>query len=784
MMRSKNNIIVAIALFVVKCAVANVVTNSFIIAQGNGVSVSQDGSIIHDKRANDDITVRARSGWLVNGRDSVSLSASRGGMLKVMSRLGEDEEHVHVYPSETNDVHSSDIILGVLPKRDNLIAMYALPDTSSVVSVSATCKVIEKGSHEETTTYYPCECGEIYDSQETDKTYNVTPKSYEWTASCANRTLSSSTWTGEISKGLAQSIEFTVTGKRDVCSSCTSTATTNVLVDVHELLVTNDLYLGLDRTDLGRTNPVVKTAIAKIDPTPTGSSAYSWTDCGICSFTGRTDQAEVKYFASNPDKASKSYLSESLTVQGTATSAEGLSVSANCTTNFTVVKVDVTIGGVDEEKEEKEGAFIPYVPDSDGAISEEGKAKMIPVTFSCLPTLPAGEMVTVTHSGEGELYEELANGELVLITATDYPACEIGSRVFKLHGHGDSSALRDGVVRIDHATSGAKDVAEYTSFSVQFITPAGDPVRAPKDVGDGQNEFTFSTANPGVLTMNLKARVTPAAAAPIMAADCHFEVGAVGTSAMAWAAANPSGKAIGNGGFLTAMVTFTGLPDKNDAFGKKKAILQMKGRKLDENDYEVFFPKNATNHPCTPSNSNWPNWMFYWLQTVEPLGSPAPDFVYGTSSYFTAGTKTITLSDGDAGSYDAPYGANNTLCGIDNFAWTVIHESQHYKDWLDLWSNNYTNWYMSHRGGVAPDDDKDEDNIPNRVEDVNLNKTYDFGDLYDWSVDNTPTAGRPPEIVDDFEDWNCQRHKNVKGDHSKDWGDPGMQHKTRDKYND
>ena len=117
MMRSKNNIIVAIALFTVKCAVANVVTNSFIIAQGNGVSVSQDGSIIHDKMANDDITVRARSGWLVNGRDSVSLSASRGGMLKVMSRLGEDEEHIHVYPSETKDVHSSDNIRCIAQER-------------------------------------------------------------------------------------------------------------------------------------------------------------------------------------------------------------------------------------------------------------------------------------------------------------------------------------------------------------------------------------------------------------------------------------------------------------------------------------------------------------------------------------------------------------------------------------------------------------------------------------------------------------------------------------------
>ena len=784
MLRIKNNIIVAIALFTVKCAVANVVTNSFIIAQGNGVSVSRDGSIIHDKRANDDITVRARSGWLVNGRDSVSLSASRGGMLKVMSRLGEDEEHVHVYPSETKDVHSSDIILGVLPKSDNLIAMYALPDTSTVVSISAMLEVTKRGKHKETTTYYPCVCGETHNPQEVVRIYEVEPDGYEWTASGAGQTVKASTWTGQISKGLRKSIEFTVVGKRDDCASCMCIASTNVVVDVHELSVTNDLYLGLDRTDFGRTNPVVKVAGALIDPEPTGSSAYSWIECGICSFTGRTDQAQVRYFASDPDKASTSYLAEPLTVCGTATNAEGLSVSANCTTNFTVVKVDVTIGGVDEEKEEDEGAFVQHVADTNGLMTVEGTNKMIAVTFSCEPTdLPTNEVVTITSSGPGELYEALTGGELVLITTTNYPACELSGRQFKLHGHGDSSALRDGVVRIDHATSGAKDVAEYTSFSVQFITPAGDPIRAPKDVGDGQNEFTFSTANPGVLTMNLKARVTPAAAAPIMAADCHFEVGAVGTSAMAWAAANPRGKAICNGGFLTATVAFTGLPDKNVAFGKK-AILLLNGRMLDENDYEVFFPKNATNHPCTLLNSNWPNWMFYWLQTVEPLGSPAPDFVYGTSSYFTPGTKIIVLSDGDAGSYDAPYGANNTLCGIDNFAWTVIHESQHYKDWQDFWANNVSN-HRSHVGGVELCDDKDGDSIPNGIEDANQNGIYEPSiDLYDWQQYNTPTPHRPSTIINDFEDWNCQRHKNVKGDHSKDWGDPGMQHKTRDKYND
>ena len=38
-------------------------------------------------------------------------------------------------------------------------------------------------------------------------------------------------------------------------------------------------------------------------------------------------------------------------------------------------------------------------------------------------------------------------------------------------------------------------------------------LQPPDDTGDGQNEFTFSNANPGVLTMNFKAKVTPNTAA-------------------------------------------------------------------------------------------------------------------------------------------------------------------------------------------------------------------------------------------------------------------------------
>lgn len=321
---------------------ADCAVNAFLSVKGDGVSIDNDGSIVCDRSATGSVTVSARPGWLVNDRELVLVDPKGGALLKVTSRLGEDEEHVHVFPQTTEDVHSEDIVLVAEATPASQIAMYALPDTSTVVSASATHKVEKRGKHKVTTTYYPCECGETHAPQESVSTYEVEPDYYEWTASGAGQTVKASTWTGQMSKGLRQSISFHVTGKRDECAACTCTASTNVFVDVHELSVTNGLYLGLDRTDCGRTNPVVKVTGAIIDPEPTGSSAYLWTDCGICSFTGRTDRAQVRYFAPDPDKGSAHHLAERLTVAATVTNECGSTASATCTTNFTVVAVDVT----------------------------------------------------------------------------------------------------------------------------------------------------------------------------------------------------------------------------------------------------------------------------------------------------------------------------------------------------------------------------------------------------------------------------------------------------------
>ena len=465
----KNGILLAMGMIAATALVgADRAVNAFLAVDGDGVSIDDDGSIVCDRSAAGSVTVSARPGWLVNGRESVSVDPKRGSGLKVTSKLGEDDGHVHVFPQTVEDDHLEDIVLVAEATPASQIAMYALPDTSTVVSASATHKVDKRGKHRVTTTYYPCVCGEVHDPQEVVRTYEVEPDHYEWTASGAGQTVESSTWTGQMSKGLRQRISFQVTGKRDECAACTCTATTNVVVDVHELSVTNDLYLGLDRTDFGRTNPVVKVAGALIDPEPTGSSAYSWIECGICSFTGRTDQAEVRYFAPDPDRGSASYLAEPLTVRGTATNAEGLSASANCTTNFTVVKVDVTIGGVGEGKEETEGAFVQYILDAaNGQWTEEGTNALVAVSITCEPeNLPTNEVVTISAPAKS-LYIRRRGKYYAISEETEFPAYLLSGVEFVLHGHEESGGLRDREIKVEHRKSGAVDLAKFTNVKLR-----------------------------------------------------------------------------------------------------------------------------------------------------------------------------------------------------------------------------------------------------------------------------------------------------------------------------
>ena len=315
--------------------------------------------------------------------------------------------------------------------------------------------------------------------------------------------------------------------------------------------------------------------------------------------------------------------------------------SATCTTNFTVVKVDVTIGDVGEDKEETEGAFVQFVPDAPGGLwTSEGTNALVNVSIMCEPELPTNETVSIT-APEGALYARLNGKYYAMPGEFDFPAHSLTNVAFFLHGHDESSTMTDKVVAVTHRTSGAKDVAKYTNISISLVTPSGDPVANPVDSGDGQNEFTYSSGIPGVLTMNLKASVSPESVAPFIQGDCLFEVGVIGDSALAWDAINPNGVPQAIAGCLTATARFTGLPQHNSDFGKKVASISLHGMICDTSEYEVFFPADANNHPNRICNSGdcsmCPNWFYYWREGGEcsiPIDSIYSDGGYDENTMF------------------------------------------------------------------------------------------------------------------------------------------------------
>ena len=290
-----------------------------------------------------------------------------------------------------------------------LFRLYALPETNTEVSVSSAVEVVTNGVHVIVTTWHPCPiCGATHNPQVVKEYIDTYPTSYGWRAAGAGVVVPASVWAGPMAKGVGQRISFRVVGSNG-CSRCVCSAATNSVVDVHELSIRREDYLGLVRTDEGRESRVVRSASAVVDPAADGTS-YSWLDCGICSFTGRTDTAEASYFAPSNDTASAAFLAEPLTVSATVSDGSGHSDSATCTTNFTVVKVDVSIGGAGEDKEESEGAFIPYVADAaDGRWTEDGTNALVAVSITCEPR----DLMEQNPSSSGKLVRHDSHGRRV-----------------------------------------------------------------------------------------------------------------------------------------------------------------------------------------------------------------------------------------------------------------------------------------------------------------------------------------------------------------------------------
>ena len=155
------------------------------------------------------------------------------------------------------------------------------------------------------------------------------------------------------------------------------------------------------------------------------------------------------------------------------------SPGGNATTNFTVVKVDVTIGGVGEDKEETEGAFIGYAEDNiedneDGTWTEQVANALVGVTIQCFPDdLPDDETVLVSFP-VGCLYEMV--DDYYVVAQPSYKANEINKKQFVLRGNKVSDRFKDQTIQVKHNGSDATDMAMFTvvHFDVKKIEFVSD----------------------------------------------------------------------------------------------------------------------------------------------------------------------------------------------------------------------------------------------------------------------------------------------------------------------
>jgi hypothetical protein len=324
-------------------------------------------------------------------------------------------------------------------------------------------------------------------------------------------------------------------------------------------------------------------------------------------------------------------------------------------------------------------------------------------------------------------------------------------------------------------------------LKIEMITPAGDPINSPADSGDGQNEFTFSTANPGILMMNLKARVTPNGIANQIKDRIHFTVDGIGSSMMTWSPTNPAGKPTASGDDLLATVTFTGLPANNFDFGRKKAAVYYDTYKQDEESYEVFFNKTATNHPEGIVTD--PNWFYYW-QNGQVCGIDSNCRYDSTASfgYTLPGTDNLIRLGPDAPEINTGpeiYSSSSTNFGsvvvtgqgkgIKCIAETIQHEQHH----LDIYNNFNLRIAAAHENSGSNngdlDDDPDGDNLPNIEEssfddinsDPNNPDTFNMGGGYSAYGDNEVRCRK------------IELNQTILIYSESDWANPGSQTKNK-----
>ncbi|MFQ5639980.1 MAG: ankyrin repeat domain-containing protein [bacterium] len=263
--------------------------------------------------------------------------------------------------------------------------------------------------------------------------------------------------------------------------------------------------------------------------------------------------------------------------------------------------------------------------------------------------------------------------------------------------------------------------------------PPGIKIVKPVD----SDQFAFNKDEPrGVLEIEAEAEVT---------GDCDdaatWEVEDIGESKKKFDPEDASDN---------VTIKFEDLPGKNSDFGKKKITARACG-KSDSVTVEVFFSPEVKNHPGEGSGET-SNWFYYWGQTRAGKGFN-PDYI--PEKIASDGSKAVGQYDYTEDKVFLTDKIMQTSCaprvqalggkeskGIDCFAETVRHETQHQKERWEWWGAMDP---TSLNGTARRAYDADNDLVPNSIE-KQLEKSKN---CREW--DATSCDGRPKDNLFDVE---------------------------------
>ena len=318
-------------------------------------------------------------------------------------------------------------------------------------------------------------------------------------------------------------------------------------------------------------------------------------------------------------------------------------------------------------------------------------------------------------------------------------------------------------------------------------------------------KLTFSSVTPGVLTIACEAKVK---SGTVSINDISFDCDSIGSSTKnIGPVSNPTGNYI-------CTITFTNLPSNNSHFGSKTVKVKYKGTEKDSNNIKVFFPRDETNNP----GGTKPNWYYYWSQVHQASDMhyvAAANYGRATGmtnwSYTAAPAKSrIEIGNGHPTAGRA-YGVSEYFSGIDFFVATIIHEEKHVDQisradailptngndsfrygwsWNQGTHNHWTKGPDGQWGVAGIDDDgngiKDDAGItppfePGLGDDVTLDNPNYVWWPNTWSLPNPNNAWHPLESeAVNAQDAGLNEHDKA----TSDWGDPGKQHATINKWDD